>query len=339
VKAPTRAGERSSDRAAWVERNNAGVAFLDAGDVAAALVEFEGAYALEGGADSAVLCANLAEALVRRARAAVEGGDFDGALADLERAIDLDPSRDDLAPLRERWQRERAVEADFARYSSQRFDLSFDGERSAILAGAQRAIDVLETAYGEFWLFFGHDVVARGERIAVVLYSPEQFHDLTGLGHWAGGAYDGRVRVPVADFDGDEARWTNTLWHELAHAFLHDIAPRGLPGWLDEGLAQWLEPGSDQAVAEARAALSPAALHALAALDGRFAELGDQGAIRRGYAQALAFVDHLVRMHGEYVVRELVAAPASGSDVSARFRELVGFELEDAHRDFAASLD
>lgn len=333
-----REGAKVQGDAPWIEANNAGVALLDEGDVAAAIERFEFALTVLGDADGIVARSNLAEALARSARASVEARAWDAALASLERAVELDPERSDLAAWLERLRDQRAIEGDFASYSSQRFELSFDGERSAILGGAQRAIDVLEAAYGEYWLFFGHDAVAGGERIAVVLYSPEEFHALTGLGHWAGGAYDGRVRVPVADFDGDEARWTNTLWHEVAHAFLHDIAPSGLPGWLDEGLAQYLEPGGAAAAAQARASLTPEALHPLDALDGAFSTLGDQGAIRRAYAQALAFTDHLVRTFGEHVVRELVFGLGRGVDVATRFRELVGFELSVAHQDFADSL-
>jgi tetratricopeptide (TPR) repeat protein len=334
-----RDGAKVQGDAPWVAANNAGVRLLDGGDVAAAIERFEFALTQLGDADGTVARSNLAEALARRARTLADARAWDDALASLERAVELDPQRTDLAAWLVRLRDERAVEGDFASYSSQRFELSFDGERSAILGGAQRAIDVLEAAYGEYWLFFGHDAVANGERIAVVLYSPEQFHALTGLGHWAGGAYDGRVRVPVADFDGDEARWTNTLWHEVAHAFLHDIAPRGLPGWLDEGLAQYLEPGGVEAAARARASLSPEALHPLAALEGAFNSLGDQGAIRRGYAQALAFTDHLVRTHGEHVVRELVFGLGRDVDVATRFRELVGFDLAVAHQDFADALE
>jgi len=334
-----RDGAKVRGDAPWVAANNAGVALLDAGDVDGAIERFEFALTQLGDADGTVARSNLAEALARRARTLADARAWDDALASLERAVELDPERSDLAAWLVRLRDERAVEVDFASYSSQRFELSFDGERSAILGGAQRAIDVLEAAYGEYWLFFGHDAVANGERIAVVLYSPEQFHELTGLGHWAGGAYDGRVRVPVADFDGDEARWTNTLWHEVAHAFLHDIAPRGLPGWLDEGLAQYLEPGGVEAAARARASLSPEALHPLAALEGAFNALGDQGAIRRGYAQALAFTDHLVRTHGEHVVRELVFGLGRDIDVATRFRELVGFDLAVAHQDFADALE
>ena len=46
----------------------------------------------------------------------------------------------------------------------------------------------------------------------------EEFSKLTGLGHWAGGAYDGRIRVPVTDLAKEERPLVRVLRHELVHA-------------------------------------------------------------------------------------------------------------------------
>jgi tetratricopeptide (TPR) repeat protein len=333
--------------AEWVRLNNDGVDALGAERIDDAIGLFERALAAALATDPdrtedwSVLRSNLAEALARRAIRTWDAGEHAAAIEDLARAVELDPDRDDLVRLLERWRQERAVEEAFASYSSQRFEIVFDGERAALLTGgAQRAIDVLEGAYGELWLFFGHDpVVVGGERIGVAFYTPEQFRDITGLGHWAGGAYDGRIRVPIEDFDGDEARWTQTLWHELTHAFLHDLIDGGPPGWLDEGLAQWLEPSHARDLERARATLTSEALLPLASLEGTFSGLSDAALIRRAYAQALVFTDYLVRTFGEYVLREMLGALASGADMGARFEELVGFSLDTALGDLGDELD
>lgn len=333
--------------AEWVRLNNQGVDALGEERIDDAIDLFDRALAEalqtdpDGGEDWGVLHSNLAEALARRAVATWDAGDHAPAIVDLARAVELDSERDDLVRLLERWRQERAVEEAFASYGSQRFEIVFDGEREALLAGgAQRAIDVLEGAYGELWLFFGHDpVVVGGERIGVAFYTPKQFRDITGLGHWAGGAYDGRIRVPIEDFDGDEARWTQTLWHELTHAFLHDLIDGGPPGWLDEGLAQWLEPGRERDLERARATLTSDGLLTLASLEGTLSGLSDAALIRRAYAQSLVFTDYLVRTFGEYVVREMLGALASGGDLAARFEALVGFSLDTALGDLGDELD
>lgn len=332
--------------AAWVGANNAGVAAIESDRLDAAVASFEEALDLldedtsAQDADLELVHGNLAEALVRRAREAWDAMRFDAALDDLTRAVVLAPQRADLALLLERWKRERAIEAEFARYSSQRFDLSYDGDNLEILAGgAQRAVELLERAYGELWLFLGHDpVVVGGERIDVVFYSPDEFRDVTGLGHWAGGAYDGRIRVPIADFDGDASRWSATLWHELTHAFLHDLVAGGPPGWLDEGLAQWMEPSRASDVQRARRSLRDAPLVPLPQLEGTLSALGDAATIRRGYATSLVFVDHLVSGYGEYVVREMLAALAAGESAALRFEAIVGFPLAAAWGDLADEL-
>jgi len=335
--------------APWVRANNAGVAALEAGDLDGAVDAFEEALDLvEDEADATItdddrslVRGNATEAFARRARARWDAGAHDDAIDELDRGVELSPEREDLAGLLERWRREREVEREFASYGSLRFELSYDGDVDDIVAGgAQRAVELLEAAYGELWLFLGHDpVTVGGERIEVVFYTPEDFRDVTGLGHWAGGAYDGRIRVPIEDFDGDEARWTATLWHELCHAFLHDMIDGGPPGWLDEGLAQWLEPGRTRDLERARAGLSSDALVSLEDLSGSLAQLGDPATIRRGYATALAFVDHLVVNYGDYVLKELLVALANGRTAEARFEELVGFPLTSAWSDLGEQLD
>ncbi|MEZ5978153.1 MAG: hypothetical protein R3F34_08050 [Planctomycetota bacterium] len=325
--------------APWVVDNNAAVAALEADDVDRAIELLERAIGSATGDDRAVVAGNLAEALGRRARRSAEVPDLESAVADLERALELDPARDDFERLLGWWRKQLEVERDFASYGSQRFEIVFDGDRDEILKGVQRAVDVLEQAYGEYWLFFGRDpVVERGRRLRVAFYDAQQFQDVTGLGHWAAGAFDGTVRLPIVDYDRDESRWTQTLWHELCHAFLHDMIPGKVPGWLDEGLAQWMEPGRDDAVRAARASLSKEALLPIADMSGTLASIGDPARIRRAYAQSLAFADWIVAQYGEYVVREMVGALARGDDAGARFREVMGFSLEQASADFADSL-
>lgn len=333
--------------APWVRANNLGVRALEDEDLPAALDAFEEALDLveeDDGAtedDRGLVRGNFAEALARRARAHWEVDERDDGIERLEQAVELAPDRDDLAALLDRWLTQREVEAEFASYGSLRFELSYDGDVDDIVTGgAQRAVELLEEAYGELWLFLGHDpVTVGGERILVVFYQPEDFRDVTGLGHWAAGAYDGSIRLPIEDFEGDEARWSATLWHELCHAFLHDMIDGGPPGWLDEGLCQWIEPGRVRDVLRARAQLSSTSLLTLEDLSGNLSQLGDQDRIRRGYATSLAFVDHLITNYGEYVVRELLVALANGRTAQARFEELIGYPLEAAWNDLGAALD
>ncbi|MEM7517310.1 MAG: hypothetical protein AAF368_10355, partial [Planctomycetota bacterium] len=209
-------------------------------------------------------------------------------------------------------------------------------------------LDVLEEAYGELGEFFDHYPVEEGrERFAVVLYERDDFDRVTGLGDWAGGAFDGTIRVPVADFHREKRRLKIVLRHELVHAFVAEVAPneREVPGWLNEGLAQYLEPEflneRDQSARRAskRLAQSGGELFALSDLRNTLSGWSDKTKIARAYDQSLAFTGFVQRYYGERVlVKMLRAAGEEGSDVASGFRKATGVELEAVAGDFSRSL-
>ena len=328
----------------WNELNNRAVDLL--AQDGAGLAEFEAAAALlerchGAQPEQATFRANLAEALARWAMAERDrpGVDRAAALARLERAASLAPERGDLAELIERWRRELETERDFASYGSLYFELTFDGEQRDLLARAVELTEILDRAYGELRERFQHDPnQARGTRLRVVVYTPQAFHAVTGLGHWAAGAFDGSVRLPIGDLDRDRPRWERTLRHELVHAFLDSLAGRGLPGWLNEGLAQWHEGALGQQLALARRALAEPPLD-LAELAGNLGQSGDPARIGQAYAQALLFTDFLLARYGENGVASLLAGIGAGSSAAAAFERALGLPLSEAHEFFLQQLD
>lgn len=318
-------------RAEFVERNNRAIEALDDARYHEAVTELNAC--VEAYPDDEVFRANLAEALARRARWRHDepGVGLDLAIPDLKRAVELAPEREELPPLLERWMREAELRAAFAQYDSEQFELVFDGSRQSILDGAQRVIDVLEEAYFEFYELFGADPVREnGRRLRVALYTPEEFREVTGLGHWAGGAFDGTVKVPVADFERDERRWRETLRHELLHAFVREVGGVGIPGWLNEGLAQHLEGDRGRQIQLARGQLEGMEPLPLSELVGSLGALGSADRIRTAYAQSLLFVDFLERQYGISVLVEMVRG-AGASSAPQVFEERIGIPLAEAH--------
>jgi tetratricopeptide (TPR) repeat protein len=325
-------------RAEFVERNNRAIEALEAERFHEAVSELDAC--LGAFPEDEVFRANLAEALARRARWRHDEPGMGLALAipDLERAVELAPEREELAPLLERWRREAQLRAAFAQYDSLQFELVFDGGRQSILEGAQRVIDTLEEAYFEYYELFGVDPVRENERrLRVALYTPEEFREVTGLGHWAGGAFDGTVKVPVEDFDRDERRWRETLRHELLHAFVREVGGRDVPGWLNEGLAQHLEGERSRQLALARGQVAGSEPLPLAELTGSLGGLGTADRIRTAYAQSLLFVDFLERHYGAAVLVEMVCK-CRESTPEATFEARLGVPLAEAHGFFLQEL-
>ncbi len=324
--------------ARWSDLNRMAIRALDAGDFATAVARFE--QCVKGVPDEPVFQRNLAEALARRAvKLREEERPCARCLEDLARAIELVPTREDLAQLHARWRAEAEIEHGFWRETSQHFELSYDGERSQILHGSFQLLEELESAYQDLSELFGSLPVERGRpRIQVVLYRRAGFDALTGLGDWAGGAFDGTLRIPVEDLERELSGLRGILRHELVHAFVLECGGREVPGWLNEGLAQWLEPGREGALARSRQALANQELFSLEELSGSLAAWKDAARIERAYAQSLLFVDHLARDYGERVPFAMVSACRGGKPPATSFQEITRVPLGTALADLAGGL-
>lgn len=310
------------------KQNNAAIAALEAGELDRAIALFEACHRAEPKRD--VFARNLAEALARKAVAVREEEHPCATCVELlGRALELAPDRKDIAELLEHIRRELALEKDFWRESSQHFDLAYDGDRNDILFAGNRLLNQLEDHYVELERFFGASPVDEGgARIKVSLYRREGFGELTGLGEWAGGAYDGIVRIPIGDFAREEHALDGVMRHELAHAFVRALGGRDVPGWLNEGLAQWLEPNREASLAAARAKISGAELFPLARLEGSLATMQDPDEITRAYAQSLVLVDWLCGRFGERLVLDMLAKGRDGTPPAQVFEETTRLELE-----------
>lgn len=290
--------------------------------------------------------ANLGEAYLRRARAA-EGG-ADTAIDDFESALDWidDPERRaQVETLLERSRRVRDEERDFVVEPTLHFTFRYDGSREGLSAGVDRLKVLLEETYQEFGERFGRRPVEAGEgRIEVILYDAAGFDKVTGLGDWAGGVFDGRIRVPVEDLRTELrfARVKSVLRHETAHAFTHSIGGAKVPAWLNEGVAQWLEEPARRAsdVGVARARLATVALFPLERLNGNLVGWEDRAEVARAYDQALAFVDHLVVQYGPDLVFSMIGACREGGveGAAAHFKGRTLVDLEAVLGDLADSL-
>ena len=139
----------------------------------------------------------------------------------------------------------------FFQTQGSRFIVRFEGGEDFILAN--RAIDMLDQAYERIGAAL---VYYPQESITIILYTQQQFQDVTRAPAWAAGAFDGKIRIPIRGALAKPEELQRVLSHELAHAIVHTIAPKHVPFWLNEGLAVTLEPegsaGADVELARSR---------------------------------------------------------------------------------------
>ena len=348
------AARRPSAHELLVLANNEAREALARGDLETALTELQ--KCVEAEPDNPVFRGNLVEALARLARGLWAQGDRQEALWKLEEAIELASvlsgaeQRPDLVRLLERWKREFAVEGDFWQDTSQHFELSYDARHDDLLHGYQDVIDRAESAYADLRDFFGFDPVFDSQkRLRITLLRRESFAKVTGLDSWAGGAFDGTVRLPVGDLAKELHSMDMLLRHELTHAFVDAAPTRGtVPGWLNEGLAQFLSGEAPIVTARAKDVLATGAVP-LASLTGTFSGMSDTAAVARAYTQSLIAVQAIADRYGERMLADLLGDlsddPEPGAEVSspqarleAAFARRTGWDLNELIEETVANL-
>lgn len=284
----------------------AGLAAHLLGQSTTARHELEQALTLSPGYTAASLL--LGEILYR-------GSDLEGAIRVYEQALTHAPSHDQLRTRLETWRKEASLHSNFFQSQGAHFTVLFEGPADEELA--RRAVELLEAAYwrvGTALYTFPEHV------ITVVLYTQQQFRDITRSPDWAAAVYDGRIRVPMRGALQRPEELERVLAHEFTHALVRSIAPRGVPTWLNEGLAVVFEPAgrtwADEQLGKTTTRLSAETLA------GSFASLSGARA-RVAYAQSAMAVDKLIELSGTAAVVALLQDLAQGERFPAAFERRI----------------
>lgn len=227
----------------------------------------------------------LTPAALLLAQIAFDEGDTDLALRTLDAARQLAPNNKAIASLIARWRGEADAHATFSDRRFERFRVLFEGHAEQSLA--MQATTVFDSAFFRIGSVLGEYPAAT---IVAVLYTEQQFRDITRAPAWSGGEYDGRIRVPVSGAERHPADFERVLVHELTHAIVAGIAGPRVPTWLNEGIAQHFD-GTDVDAARRRLGAS-GRLVPLRALERGFLQLNASDA-RVAYDESLVAAEVL----------------------------------------------
>src|SRR5437588_5104084 len=186
----------------------------------------------------------LTEAAALLGEIAYHQGDLDFAIKTYEAAVTHAPRDPALKQRLEAWRSEASAYKSFETLKDDRFAVMFEGPVEQRLAS--RAAAVLDSA---FWRIGKAIGAYPSSSINVILYTDRQFRDITGAPEWAGGGFDGQIRMPVRGALQNLREFDRVLTHELTHAMLRSVASRNLPAWLNEGLAMYFD-GDDPSASQ-----------------------------------------------------------------------------------------
>jgi tetratricopeptide (TPR) repeat protein len=219
----------------------------------------------------------------------------------------------EVAKALEKAERDARAENDFRQGQTSHFVLRYSGAAQPGLAA-----DILGTLEIHFEQIASLLDYTPPEPIGVILYTNEQFEDITRAPAWAGAINDGRLRIPVQGLTSVSQQLSLVLRHELTHSFLQQKTRGRCPPWLHEGIAQWIE---GRRVGPAAAGLLGAYDHQagipLTDLEVSWMSLSGTGA-SYAYAWSLAVVETILANNSMAdLVRMLDALTASGSTEGA----------------------
>jgi len=231
---------------------------------------------------------------------------LDQAVDEWKSALALRPDPEVQAAL-DKALRDKQAEENFRENESSHFLLRYSGASQPELAR-----EVLRTLENHFAAIGSELNFTPPESIGVVLYTQQDFADITRAPAWAGALNDGRIRVPVQGLSGVTPDLSRVLKHELTHSFVQQKTHGRAPTWLQEGLAQWMEGlRSEGDAANLVRIYEQKEAASLGVLERSWTRLPSEDAAY-AYAWSLANVEYIVQTNGMTDMERILDRIAAG---------------------------
>jgi tetratricopeptide (TPR) repeat protein len=243
------------------------------------------------------------------------------AIAVYETALRRSPGAQKLVQRLVEWRKESDLENGFSEARGPHFTVLF--EKPSDEAIAQHVVEQLEAAYT--YVVEALDAYPP-QRITAVLYTTEQFRDITRLAEWTAAGYDGRIRVPLESAIEGRAHLDGLLIHEVVHALVATLGGRTVPTWVNEGLATALEPGG---IEDAETTLSQTDVRPdLSRLHRSFVGLSASEA-QVAYAYSARAVQRLIELRGTPALVALLQDLGRGAQFNNAFLQHFAMRYEE----------
>lgn len=222
-----------------------------------------------------------------------------------EKALKLKKDRQ-LEWIKNKIGRENRVMKRYGDAASEHFNIVFSKEEHDEIRLWIR--DILEEAYKEVGKGLGYH---PDSSVTVILYNQKDFFDVTRAPGWAGGLYDGKIRLPIRGLTKVTPNLKRIIVHEYTHALVHKITLK-CPLWLNEGLAEYFSLGDVQTIPQ---------YHPLYKLEKRFPSHTSQS-ISISYRQSYSAVKRLEERFGMSRIKDLLDKLSEGTAFPEAFEDV-----------------
>jgi len=219
----------------------------------------------------------------------------------------------------ERLSRERPAENSMQNRVNERFVIKYDGREN------QDAAFAVQEALRDAFIDLTRELRVKPSRpLTVILYTRQQFFDVTRAPSWSGGIYDDKIRIPAGGLTRKGAPLLRrVVFHELVHALVSEKTHDNCPKWFNEGLAEYYEGMAGDAPDKGGGRWNGSTLKAL---EGPFTRLPTR-AIGAAYDESRAAVSYIVEKKGENALQHILNSLADGKNMEAALRS-VGLSYE-----------
>ncbi|MGB6198753.1 MAG: peptidase MA family metallohydrolase, partial [Candidatus Acidiferrales bacterium] len=248
---------------------------------------------------------------------------IEAAVAEWKRSLDLKPDPEVQKAL-DKATRDEQEEANYRENETAHFILRYNGDATPQLAND--ILRALEDDFSEISVTLDY---TPPEPISVVLYTNQEFTDITRAPNWVGALNDGRIRIPVDGLGTVTDALAHVLKHELTHSFLTQKTRGRCPVWLQEGIAQFMEgKRSGPAAASLVATFNAHMDVSLASYEGPWLNL-EPDAATAAYAWSLANVEAIIAIDGMNQLSLVLDKIAAGSTAEDALRSVLQMSYGD----------
>ncbi|MBI1822083.1 MAG: tetratricopeptide repeat protein [Nitrospirae bacterium] len=256
----------------------------------------------------------------------------DKAIEALEKALALQPDEKSLQQRLAKIKQDRNTESKFEKSASFHFTIKFEGEENKEIA--QKVSEILEAAYRDIGSIFYQKSFRP---VIVILYSDKLFRETVHSPSWAGGIYDGKIRIPVQGSAKDPEGLRRILYHEYTHAVLFQLTPSPIPTWLNEGLAMYFEGNHsmNNALQIVDSARREGRLIPLRRLQGTFMDM-DANTSELAYQESRIAVQNLIDHYSIKRIRDVLERYRGLDQFASVFEEGFLISYDDYEKSFMA---
>ncbi len=162
----------------------------------------------------------------------------------------------------------------------------------------------------------------------MILYSSQQFADITRAPAWAGALNDGKIRVPVQGLTSMTPDLAQVLQHEMVHSFVYQFIQGRCPTWLNEGLAQMLSGKDSSRYGSMLVRVYSGTRVKMSGLEGSYTRFnGQQAGV--AYAVSLAAAEMIRDQYGDYMFPSILEALRAGESLEQALWSVLRLKYED----------